>query len=177
MTRYDENTRRQAVARALIVGPKRAALDMRLPPRTVADWWHDPRYLAEVDETTRQHLASELWTTMTEALFRLRKGLADPRTRLHDVAYAYQVLRDSHALLSGGATSRVESTSMSLTASVNAGLSEEQVADVRDAIDAFLRAKDAEEAIVTIEDPTAALDRQKIGSLIAAIERRLGDGR
>lgn len=173
---YSQEEMASAVALAASLGPKKAALQLGYPPRTVARWMHRPAASPIIQEAERT-IAARLEAAHALALDAALVFLKEPggRHRGSDIAALLRVLGEQSALAAGRATSRTES--MSLTASVNAGLSEEQVADVRDSIDAFLAARDAGEAITIIEDPTAELDRHKIGSLIAAIERRLGDGR
>jgi transposase-like protein len=171
---FSAETRAEAVALAASIGPVKAARQLGLNRTTVQKWCHRPA-ASPIIAAAEARIADRLKAAHEVALQAVLDGLHDPRSRLGDRAQALRVLGEQLALAEGRATSRTES--MSLTASVNAGLSEDQVADVRDAIDAFLRAKDAGEAIQIIEDPLAELDRPRIGALIAAIERRLGDGR
>lgn len=171
MRTYSATERADAVALASTVGPVKAAAELGIPKRNVARWMHRPEH-SPIIRAAEATIAERLAVAHEKALAAVMAGLDDPKARLGDKATALRVLGEQRLLAEGRATARTES--MSMNVDITAGLSDAQRDELRDAIDATLAARQAEDAILALPDPTATLDRPTIQALIAAIERRLG---
>jgi transposase-like protein len=126
---YTDADRARAVGRTLAIGPLKASRELDIPVSTLALWRRQfPEGLSELADVSREAVAFELWQTFMESIALIKTMLRDPKARLGDVVRATEVLRDSHALLSGAATSRSETRteSMNLNVTVSAITPEER---------------------------------------------------
>jgi transposase-like protein len=114
MRQYTPSERADAVALAATVGPKRAAEQLGIPPRTVAYWTHQPA-AAPIIAAAEATIASRLEAAASIALEAVTEGLRDPRARLGDRARALEVLATQANLASGRATMRSENVNLNVT--------------------------------------------------------------
>lgn len=111
---YPDAARAEAVGLAVSIGDYAAAERLKIPRRTVTRWRHEAEAggrLSAVVVETREAVAGKLWEAVVIGTQEVIAGLRDPKARLADKARALEVVAQQHALLSGGATSRVEQTS------------------------------------------------------------------
>lgn len=157
-----------------------AASHFSMPRRTVSALHRRYRgspELARMVEVVGVRLADRYAELEEKALLRVQIALGQASTPPRDIARILDVLARERALLTGAVTARSESASLNLNVSPLDALTFEERDRLRDTIDAVLAADHVEQALVTLPDPTAALDRTAIFGLIAAIERRLDSGR
>lgn len=171
---YSPEVRATAVARASVIGDKAAALELGIPRRTVSHWHSSGEY-ALIAQQAAESLVDVYADEERRALQRVHDALEDPETDARDLSRILDVLARNRALLAGQATARSEN--LNLNVSPLDALTFEERDHLRDIIDATLASSDVEQALVTLPDPTADLDRTAIFGLIAAIERRLDRGR
>jgi transposase-like protein len=115
---YTAAEKAAAVGLALAVGPLKAAEQLGIPPRTVAAWSSGERGIQPRSAASQPEIIEKLRTTFDLAIEAVIEGLNDPKSRLSDRAHALDVLGRHYALLSGGVTSRTETTEgLSLTES------------------------------------------------------------
>jgi transposase-like protein len=107
---YSPEEKAEAVGLALAVGPLKAAEQLDLPPRTVAKWSSGERGIQLRSAASQPEIIEKLRTTFDLAIEAVIEGLNDPKSRLSDRAHALDVLGRHYALLSGGVTSRTETT-------------------------------------------------------------------
>jgi hypothetical protein len=110
---YSDTEKRTAVSWALILGPKEAGRQLKIPGRTVSVWWRSPRWVGDIDPDTRSQLGSLIFETMSEAIVRLKAKIKDPHVSVMELARAVETLRDSHNLLLNKATANVAVASYS----------------------------------------------------------------
>ena len=110
---YTPAERADAVALAAAVGPKRAADQLGIPPRTVAYWTHQPA-ASPIIAAAAASIAERLEAAASIALEAVTDGLRDPKARLGDRARALEVLATQANLASGRATMRSENTSLTV---------------------------------------------------------------
>ncbi len=107
--RYTAQDRMEAVGLALSVGVREAGRRLRIPFRTVAHWTHRGD-IQGVVIATEEAIAAKLWEAVQVGTDEVLRRMRDPNARLSDVARALEVVSTQHALLSGRATSRTESS-------------------------------------------------------------------
>ncbi|HEV2006065.1 MAG TPA: helix-turn-helix domain-containing protein [Candidatus Limnocylindrales bacterium] len=108
---YTEQERADAVGLALAVGAKQAAAKLGIPRRTISSWLQRPTPAIEAAIVASEEMvASRLWQAIEEGASAVLVGMRDPKARLSDKASALRVVVEAHALISGGPTSRTEST-------------------------------------------------------------------
>lgn len=132
---YTEAERADAVGLALTIGTKKAALQTGIPRRTLSSWIQRPT--SEVQAAivrTHDDVAARLWEAVTTGTDAVLAGLRDPKARLGEKATALRIVVEAHALITGQATSRVEST----TSPVDS-MTEEERLHARDAIEEMER--------------------------------------
>jgi hypothetical protein len=137
MRTYQAEERAEAVALAASLGPKKAALQLGYPIRTVSHWTHGDTHradLAPVMQAAEATIAARLTAAHRVALDAVLAGLADPKSRLGDRAAALRTIGEQLALAEGRATSRTESTNLNVNlpaGSPLAELSAEERAELR----------------------------------------------
>jgi DNA-binding transcriptional MerR regulator len=145
MRHYQPSERADAVALAATVGPKRAAEQLGIPPRTVAYWTHQPA-ASPIIAAAEASIAERLETAASIALEAVTEGLRDPKARLGDRARALEVLATQANLATGRATMRSENVN------VNVNVTEyEAMLDAMDPV--TYRAMLAELAAYNAENP------------------------
>ena len=137
---YTEAERADAVGLALAIGAKRAAEQLGIPRRTISSWLQTPTPGIEAAILrSRDDVAARLWEAVTTGTDAVLAGLRDPKARLGDKASALRIVVEAHALISGGATSRTEST-----VTTGPAMTHEQERDLRVFLDALDAASDDE---------------------------------
>jgi len=114
MRQYSTEERADAVALAATIGPKRAAEQLGIPPRTVAYWTHKPA-ASPIIAAAEAKIADRLESAASLALDAVVQGLRDGKARLGDRARALEVLATQANLASGRATMRSENVNLNLT--------------------------------------------------------------
>ena len=114
MRHYQPSERADAVALAATIGPKRAAEQLGIPPRTVAYWTHQPA-ASPIIAAAEASIAERLEAAASIALESVTEALRDPKARLGDRARALEVLATQANLATGRATMRSESVNVNLT--------------------------------------------------------------
>lgn len=110
---YTEAERAEAVGVALTIGTKKAAVQLGIPRRTLSSWLQRPT--AEVQAAivrTHDDVAARLWEAVTAGTDAVLAGLRDPKARLGEKATALRIVVEAHALITGQATSRTETTTL-----------------------------------------------------------------
>jgi hypothetical protein len=113
MTHWEPTERAEAIARALTVGAIKASKETGIPRRTITAWIsgaHPAPELAALVLSSREQVAAQLWQTIEVGTAEVLRRMSDPKARLGDVARSLEIAVNAHALLSGGPTSRIEST-------------------------------------------------------------------
>jgi len=93
------------VALAEMKGQTAAAEETGVPLTTVNLWYHRPEYV-ELRTKTREDVAEQFWAAIQISLKAVVDGIADGK--LSEKAIALGVLYDKYALMTGGATGRME---------------------------------------------------------------------
>jgi len=78
-----------------------------IPKPTIQDWTTRPEYV-QLRTTARETVIESLWVGLQIGVRELSNGLAGDAP-LHHKASAFQALAERYALLTGGATARMES--------------------------------------------------------------------
>jgi transposase-like protein len=130
--RYTKQEKLRAVAEAEVNGTEQAADKTGIPRSTIRYWMEDPKF-AELRQKTREDLAEgfSLLAHMAQAELARRVTEMEPR----DLTVLLGVATDKKLLLSGEATSRTESRS------VTDGLSDDEKRRLRAAIAEAARAE------------------------------------
>lgn len=108
---YTEVERGEAVGLAMTIGTKAASAKLGIPRRTLSSWIQRPT--AEVQGAivaTRDAVAGRLWEVIELGTDVMKRRLGDPKTRAGEVAQIVRTAMESHALITGGPTSRTEAT-------------------------------------------------------------------
>jgi hypothetical protein len=105
--RYTAKQRAQAAGIAVVEGPTVAAEQTGIPRKTIEYWMDKPEF-AELRHKSRESVADEMWSGIQIGLREVVKGLTG-EAPLRDKSVALGILYDKHALLTGGATGRMES--------------------------------------------------------------------
>jgi len=105
--RYTNPTRAKAVGIAMVDGVTAAERATGIPKTTIQDWTKRPEYV-QLRTTAREAVAEGMWIGIQIGVRELVDGLTGDAP-LHHKASAFQALADRYALLTGGATSRMES--------------------------------------------------------------------
>ena len=106
--RYTKAEKAQAVATATMTSTEAAADTLGIPRKTIEYWEQQPEF-AELRLKSRDDVADQFWAAIQIGLREVGKGLTDPDEKLHAKSVALGILYDKHALLTGGATGRMES--------------------------------------------------------------------
>ena len=114
MRQYSTEERADAVALAATIGPKRAAEQLGIPPRTVAYWTHKPAAAPIIAEAER-NIAERLEAAASIALEAVVQGLGDPFAKLGDRARALEVLATQANLASGRATAISQNVNLNIS--------------------------------------------------------------
>lgn len=104
---YTEAEKAEAVGLATAIGPLKAARQLGIPPRTVANWMHRPAssaVIAAVETTIAERLAE----AHERALAAVLSMIDDPKAKLGEKARALEVLGQQRALAEGRATANIE---------------------------------------------------------------------
>lgn len=138
--RYTAKEKVEAVAAASMTSTEQAAESLDIPRRTLGYWMEHPEF-AELRQKTRPDVADMFWAAVQIGVDQVAIGLLDPKAPLRDKATAVGILYDKFALLTGQATSRSESRT--LTEDMN----DDERQRLRDWIDSLpAAARDAEGA-------------------------------
>lgn len=129
--RYTARTKAKAVGIALVDGVTEAEKQTGIPKETVHYWLRQPQF-APLRTTARETVAEDFWVGVQIGMEEVSKGLRDPSVPLRDKAAALGVVYDRFALLTGHATSRID------TADVTAKLDDHETAQLSDAVQALL---------------------------------------
>jgi hypothetical protein len=140
---YSAQQRMAAIGLAMSVGPKKAALQLGIPIRTVSAWRAGERYggdVAPIIAASRADLARMLWQGVEAGVAAVLEGLHDPHQRLGDRARALEVVMNAHQLLTGGSTSNVSAVNVNVNADTDpeTGLTYAETADLRKWLDSTL---------------------------------------
>jgi hypothetical protein len=143
MREYTAEQRAEAVGLAMSVGPKKAALQLGIPIRTVSAWRAGERHggdLAPIVAASRQDLARMLWQGVEAGVAAVLEGLHDPHQRLGDRARALEVVMNAHQLLTGGSTANVSNLNVTIDPTIDpeTGLSYAERDDLRKWLDSML---------------------------------------
>jgi hypothetical protein len=143
MRQYTAEERAEAVGLAMSVGPKKAALQLSYPIRTVSAWRAGERHggdVAPIIAASRADLARMLWQGVEAGVAAVLEGLHDPRQRLGDRARALEVVMNAHQLLTGGVTARIQSENLNVNLDTDpeTGLTYAETADLRKWLDSTL---------------------------------------
>lgn len=91
------------------LGIRPASRKLGIPPRSVANWLRRPSPETQaVVLASRDQLAADFQGVVQLGVAALRQRITDPKARLGDIARAVEVAAEQAALLTGGATRRVE---------------------------------------------------------------------
>jgi hypothetical protein len=178
MTRIWTDARRaEAVGLAHALGDKEASKRTGIPARTIRRWLQllhkgDERALAILDAPTREQVAAKLWEGVTVGTEAVVAGLSDPRSRLGDKARALEVLATQHSLLTGGVTSRTETTGSRIT-SPQSGTEADSIQWWEQAIGGPL--SDAEKRV--LRDAIDAVEEWMILSVVDELRAARAEGR
>lgn len=104
--RYTKRQKVTAVVAAEFAGVTAAAEQLGIPPTTLDYWMDLPEFVA-LRAKTREDLAEESQTLAHKVLGEIMRRL--PEFEPRDLSILYGILTDKAQLLSGAATSRVES--------------------------------------------------------------------
>lgn len=138
---WTDDQKARAVGLGLAVGAIAASEQTGIPRRTITRWLKEPSGITTILRAeTRQQVAERLWTAVVEGTDAVLAGLKDPKARLGDKASALRIVVEAHQLISGGPTSRTETT----TASSVRPMSDYERAQLRDWIDAIQGSTDDE---------------------------------
>ena len=113
--RYTKREKAEAVARATMTSTEAASDTTGIPQSTIRYWMDKPEF-AELRLKTRDSVADEFWTAIQVGLKRIA-DLIPLTDDLQKVSVATGILYDKHALLTGGATGRMESRDLTGTLS------------------------------------------------------------
>jgi hypothetical protein len=119
---YTAEERAEAVGLAMSVGPKKAALQLGIPIRTVSAWRAGERHgsdVAPIIAASRQDLARMLWQGVEAGVAAVLEGLHDPHQRLGDRARALEVVMNAHQLLTGGSTANVSNLNVNIDPNID----------------------------------------------------------
>lgn len=104
--KYTGRTRAKAVGIAMVDGVTAAERVTGIPKETIQYWTKKPEF-AHLRTTARETVAEEMWIGIQVGVRELVAGLAGDAP-LHHKAAAFQALYDRFALMTGGATGRME---------------------------------------------------------------------
>jgi len=104
--KYTARTRAKAVGIAMVDGVTQAERVTGIPKTTIQQWKDRPEY-AQLRTTAREVVAESMWVGIQVGVEQLVEGLKGDAP-LHHKASAFQALADRFALLTGGATGRME---------------------------------------------------------------------
>jgi transposase-like protein len=137
---YTDQERGEAVGLALAIGAKRAAAQLGIPRRTISSWIQTPSPGVQAAILrSRNDVAARLWEAVDAGTEAVLAGLRDPKARLGDKASALRIVVEAHALISGQATSRTEST-----VTTGPAMTWDQERDLRTFLDTLEAASDDE---------------------------------
>ena len=115
------------VGEALVNGVRPTARRHHIAPSTLQRWRDDPT-MAQLRAEKREDVAADVWAAFQAGVRRVLELI--PQTDdLQKVATATGIIYDKYALISGQATSRSETTS------ITEGLSENRKRELRDYLD------------------------------------------
>lgn len=106
--RYTAREKARGVGIAVVEGVTEAERQTGIPKVTIWQWMQKPEY-EQLRTSARETVAERFWVGIQVGLDEVVKGLRDPETPLKDKSHALGVMYDRHALLTGGATGRMES--------------------------------------------------------------------
>lgn len=107
--RYSQRTKATAVIAAEMASVTAAAESTGIPRTTIAYWMEDPEFVA-LRQKTREDLADESKALAHKALGEIQRRLGEFEPR--DLTVLYGVLTDKAQLLSGQATGRTETRTL-----------------------------------------------------------------
>lgn len=110
---YTDAEKAEAVALAMTIGSKPAAAQLGIPRRTVSSWLQKPPVGLQVMATGRD-VAESFWRVVDEGTKAMLARIHDPKTKAGELATIVKTAVDSHALLTGGVTSRTASVNVNV---------------------------------------------------------------
>lgn len=128
---YSATQKAEAVGIALVAGQTAAAEQTGIPKQTI-DYWMDKPEFGHLRTRTREEFEAALWTGLQVGLEAIVEGFKTGELR--DRASAFGTLYDRYALMTGQATSRTESRS------ITEGMDDHERAALRTIIDGALAA-------------------------------------
>lgn len=108
--------RAEAVGIAVFEGVTAAERETGIPKQTIHEWLQSDEF-GHLRTRARDVVAAEWWAGVQVGFAAVLEGLRDPDQPLRDKAQALAVLYDRLALMTGGATSRMESRDITGTLS------------------------------------------------------------
>lgn len=130
---YSRRQKATAVALAEVTSQTQAAAAAGIPLSTLHRWMDEP-WAADLRTKTRGDIADEARVAALLALQEIVRQIRSGSLEGRDAVIAFGVLIDKAQLLSGEATARTESRTLT------DGLNDHEKATLRDAIDTFLAA-------------------------------------
>lgn len=130
--RYSRKTKAAAII-AATVSTAAAAAEATGIPRTTIDYWLDQPEFVELRKKTREEMAAGSMVLAHLAADELGKKIRAGEVEPRDLATIYGIAIDKGQLLTGAATSRTE------TRALTEALDDHEKAQLRDAIDSWLR--------------------------------------
>ena len=119
---YTEAERAAAVGRALAIGTKKAAAVLDIPRRTLSSWLQRPTAAVQAAiASTRTDVAASFWAVVDAGTKAMLAKIGDPKTRAGELAAIVKTAVESHALLTGGATSRTASVNVNVVVPARPG--------------------------------------------------------
>lgn len=132
---WTEDERAKAIGLGMTRGAIVASKETGIPRRTITRWLASPDAVV-LRQESRAQVAEKLWSAVVEGTDAVVAGLRDPKARLGDKASALRIVVEAHALISGGATARTESTNLTVTRSEQDFEDDRHLAEFLDALDA-----------------------------------------
>lgn len=185
MTHWTPSQRADAIGRALAIGADKAHEQTGIPRRTISSWLSRERPAPELDAlivTSRESLAETLQAGAAEGAAALLVIVRSPTAADRDKVRAAEVLLERWQLASGGPTAINANVNVNADFPLTGDMSDEERDQARDLIREAIRQRMAADesdaastALEALPDPTAALTKESILSLINVIERRLGN--
>ena len=131
--RYSAKQRAEAVGIAVVAGQTAASEQTGIPKQTIDYWVSKPEF-GHLRTRAQEEFAGDLYVGMQVGVVALTQGLQDAEVPLRDKASAFVALADRYALLTGQATARTESRSLT------EGWNDHERTKLRDILDGALAA-------------------------------------
>lgn len=109
--RYSKAEEAAAVGLAIATGQRAASEATGVPLTTLHQWYHRPEY-EQLRTTARSEVAEAMWAAAQLGVAAMVDALDNPKVSLRDKTDATSMLTEKYLLLTGQATSRSESRSL-----------------------------------------------------------------